>query len=167
MSDPYGQSQPVQPPAQPLQPGSAPPPQPQPGYAAPQPQPQPGYAGPQPAYVAQQPSPPAPGGGSVVLANVSFVIGLVLVLLGSVFVLLFPLSYSLADPFAVIEVAQLVNGALTVLLGIAATVTGAIALVRGGRGRGRARAAAGLVLGASGVFSWLVSLLQGLMFQFL
>jgi hypothetical protein len=129
------------------------------GYAT-----QPGVSAHQAQAAAVPASQPARG---TALANVAFIAGILTVLLGTIFVLVLPLLYGMPDPFAAINAIQLVNGCLAVVLGLAAAITGAIALVRNGRGPGRARASAGLVLGASALLGVVATVLQGLMLQFL
>ncbi|MCO7273915.1 hypothetical protein [Cellulosimicrobium cellulans] len=109
---------------------------------------------------------PATGARRSPLAVVAFVLGVATVLVGAVVTLAFPfvLSSSGYSPSSV-GVLQLVNGILTGVLALAATVTGAVALVR--RLPGTALASAGTALGAAALLSVVLGLVQGALYQVL
>ena len=109
---------------------------------------------------------PAPGARRSPLAVVAFVSGTATVLVGAVFTLAFPfvLSSSGYSPSSV-GVLQLVNGILTGVLALVATVTGAVALAR--RLPGTALAAAGTALGAAALLGAVLGLVQGALYQLL
>jgi len=111
-------------------------------------------------------SSPAPGPRRSPLAVVAFVAGTATVLVGAVFTLAFPfvLSSSGYAPSSV-GVLQLVNGILTGVLALVATVTGAVALVR--RLPGTALASAGTALGAAALLGVALGLAQGALYQVL
>ncbi|MFE6234572.1 hypothetical protein [Cellulosimicrobium sp. NPDC057862] len=119
-----------------------------------------------PAPPAYGPPAPAPSARRSPLAVTSFVTGAATVLVGAAVTLAFPfvLSSSGYSPTSV-SVLQLVNGILTGLLGLAAVVTGAVALVR--RLPGTAFAAAGTALGAAALLGLVLSLVQGALYQVL
>jgi hypothetical protein len=97
---------------------------------------------------------------------VAFVAGTATVLVGAVFTLALPfvLSSSGYAPSSV-GVLQLVNGILTGVLALVATVTGAVALVR--RLPGTALASAGTALGAAALLGVALGLAQGALYQVL
>lgn len=111
-------------------------------------------------------SSPAPGPRRSPLAVVAFVAGTATVLVGAVFTLAFPfvLSSSGYAPSSV-GVLQLVNGILTGVLALVATVTGAVALAR--RLPGTALASAGTALGAAALLGVALGLAQGALYQVL
>ena len=108
----------------------------------------------------------APGARRSPLAVVAFVAGTATVLVGAVFTLALPfvLSSSGYAPSSV-GVLQLVNGILTGVLALVATVTGAVALVR--RLPGTALASAGTALGAAALLGVALGLAQGALYQVL
>ncbi|WP_237841509.1 hypothetical protein [Cellulosimicrobium cellulans] len=119
-----------------------------------------------PAPPAYGPPVPAPSARRSPLAVTSFGTGVATVLVGAAVTLAFPfvLSSSAYSPTSV-SVLQLVNGILAGLLGLAAVVTGAVALVR--RLPGTAFAAAGTALGAAALLGFVLSLVQGALYQVL
>ncbi|MBN0039186.1 hypothetical protein JN535_03230 [Cellulosimicrobium cellulans] len=131
--------------------------------SAPQPGPEAWSA---PALSPHGSSSPAPGARRSPLAVVAFVAGAATVLVGAVFTLALPfvLSSSGYSPSSV-GVLQLVNGILTGVLALVATVTGAVALVR--RLPGTALAAAGTALGAAALLGVVLGLVQGALYQVL
>jgi nitrate reductase gamma subunit len=133
--------------------------------SAPQPGPETWSSPAQPAYGPPVPA-PAPSARRSPLAVTSFATGVATVLVGAVVTLAFPvvLSSSGYSPTSV-SVLQLVNGVLAGLLGLAAVITGAVALVR--RLPGTALAAAGTALGAAALLGFVLSLVQGALYQVL
>lgn len=109
---------------------------------------------------------PATGARRSPLAVVAFAFGVATVLVGAVVTLAFPFVLSSAgySPSSV-GVLQLVNGILTGMLALVATVTGAVALVR--RLPGAALASAGTALGAAALLGVVLSLVQGALYQVL
>lgn len=131
--------------------------------SAPQPGPE-TWSAPAP-YGSSSPA-PAPGARRSPLAVVAFVAGTATVLVGAVVTLALPfvLTSSGYAPSSV-GVLQLVNGILTGLLALVATVTGAVALVR--RLPRTALASAGTALGAAALLGVVLSLVQGALYQVL
>lgn len=133
--------------------------------SAPQPGPE-TWSAPAPSPYGPSAPAPAPGARRSPLAVVAFVFGIATVLIGAVVTLAFPfvLSSSGYSPWS-IGVLQLVNGILTGVLALVATVAGAVALVR--RLPGAALASAGTALGAAALLGVALSLLQGALYQVL
>ncbi len=133
--------------------------------SAPQPGPE-TWSSPAPPADGPTVSAPAPGARRSPLAVASFVTGVATVVVGAVVTLAFPfvLSSSGYSPPAVGGL-QRVNGLLAGRRGLVAVITGAVALVR--RLPGTAFAAAGTALGAAALLGFVLSLVQGALYQVL